>query len=247
MRAKIYGVIQSPPTHAARLMAEHKGIDHKMVWLLPGTHTAMIHARGFAGSTVPAMKLGRKRYQQSREISRALEDTSPEPRLFPESPRDRLEVEEAERWGDEILQEVPRRIYRWVASNSKEFRVQMADEMGLPIPPLAARITAPVAKVQGRRSGSTDQRTQASLSLLPALLDRIEQLLSQGVIGDPKLPNAADFQIVTSLRVLMTHDDLGPLIAKRRAGKWALELMPEYPGTVPALLPPEWLEPLRAS
>ena len=107
-------------------MAEHKGIDHKMVWILPGTHPVMIHARGFRGSTVPAMKLDRKRYQHSREISRALEDAAPEPRLFPEAPRDRLEVEEAERWGEEILQEAPRRIYRWVASNRPEFRVQMA-------------------------------------------------------------------------------------------------------------------------
>ena len=112
-------------------MAERKGIDHKMVWILPGLHAVMIHARGFLGSTVPAMKMGRKRYQHSREISRALEDAAPEPRLFPETPRDRLEVEEAERWGEEILQEAPRRIYRWVASNSAEFRVQLAGEVGI--------------------------------------------------------------------------------------------------------------------
>jgi len=227
-------------------MAEHKGIDHKMVWILPGIHPVMIHARGFRGSTVPAMKLGRKRFQHSREISRALEDAIPEPALFPEAPRDRLEVEEAERWGEEILQEAPRRIYRWVASNSTEFRIQMADEAGLPVPSLAGRLTVPVAKAMGRQSGSNDQRVQATLALLPALLDRVEQLIDQDVIGDPKQPNAADFQIVTSVRILLTHEDIGERIADRDAAKWAMKLMPDYPGTVPAHLPEEWLAPLSA-
>jgi glutathione S-transferase len=190
------------------------------------------------------MKLGRKRYQHSREISRALEDAAPDPMLFPEAPRDRLEVEEAERWGEEILQEAPRRIYRWVASNVTEFRIQMADEAGLPVPSLAGRLTVPVAKAMGRQSGSNDKRVQATLALLPALLDRVEQLIDQDVIGDLKQPNAADFQIVTSVRILLTHEDIADRIADRDAAKWAMALMPEYPGTVPAHLPEEWLAPL---
>ncbi|CAN5495830.1 hypothetical protein BH20ACT15_BH20ACT15_06050 [soil metagenome] len=246
MRATIYGVIPSPPSHAARLMAERKGIDHKMVWLLPGLHPAAIRARRFRGSTVPAMKLGRKRYQHSREISRALEDSAPEPRLFPESPRMRLEVEEAERWGEEVLQGAPRRIYRWVASNRSELRVQLAGELGMPVPAVAGRLNTPVAKLMARKSGATDQRTQATLALLPALLDRVEQLISQNVIGDVAEPNAADLQIVTSLRSLLTHEDIIERVGGRPAAKWALKLMPDYPGVVPPLLPEAWLEPLSA-
>lgn len=227
-------------------MAEHKGIDHKMVWLLPGLHAATVHARGFRGSTVPAMKLNGKRYQHSREISRALEDAAPGPRLFPDAPRDRLEVEEAERWGEEILQDAPRRVFRWIASNRLEYRIQLAREVGLPAPGLSGRINAPVAKVMARRSGSTDQRVQATLGLLPALLDRVEQLISQSVIGDLESPNAADFQIVTTVRTLLISEDIAPLIEGRRSAKWAMELMPEFPGIVPAGLPPEWLEPLAA-
>ena len=118
VRATIYGVKPSPPTHSARLMAEHKGIDHKMVWILPGIHPVMIHARGFRGSTVPGDEARAASATSTRARSRGPSRTrAPSPRLFPEAPRDRLEVEEAERWGDEILQEAPRRIYRWVASN----------------------------------------------------------------------------------------------------------------------------------
>jgi len=227
-------------------MAEHKGIDHKMVWLLPGLHAATVHARGFRGSTVPAMKLNGKRYQHSREISRAFEDAVPEQRLFPEAPRDRLEVEEAERWGDEVLQGAPRRIYRWLASHRPEYRVQIARDVGLPAPGLAGRVNTPVAKFMARKSGSSDQRVQATLGLLPALLDRVEQLISQSVIGDRENPNAADFQIVTTVRALLISEDIAPLIEGRRSARWAMELMPDFPGTVPAGLPPAWLEPLRA-
>ena len=46
--------------------------------------------------------------------------------------------------------------------------------------------------------------------------------------------------------MLLTHEDIAERIAERDAAKWALELMPEYPGTVPALLPEQWLEPLSA-
>jgi glutathione S-transferase len=95
------------------------------------------------------------------------------------------------------------------------------------------------------KSGSSDDRVRATLGLLPALLDHVAKLLREGTIGGRE-PNAADFQIVTSVRSLLCHEDLAPLIADRRAGKWAMELMPEYPGVVPAALPPEWLEPLRA-
>jgi hypothetical protein len=38
---KVYGTPPSHPSHAARLMVEHKGIDHKMIWLRPGMHPAL--------------------------------------------------------------------------------------------------------------------------------------------------------------------------------------------------------------
>jgi hypothetical protein len=50
------------------------------------------------------------------------------------------------------------------------------------------------------------------------------------------------------VRVLLTFADLEPIIAKRKAARYAKELMPDYPTSVPAgLLPAEWLEPLRQS
>jgi len=53
----IYGTPPSPPSHSVRLMAERKGIDHKMVWLLPGLWALSPSHSGFRGATVPAMKI----------------------------------------------------------------------------------------------------------------------------------------------------------------------------------------------
>jgi glutathione S-transferase len=242
--AKIYGLLPSHPTHTARLMAEHKGIDHEMVWLLPGIHPLLIRTRGFRGDTVPAMKLDGVKVQGSREISRALEEAKPDPPLFPADPALRLEVEDAERWGDETLQNVPRRLYRWIGVNRPAFREQLAEEVGVPAPKVVAALNAPVARILAKRVGADEAGAKSALALLPSHLDKVERLLDAGTIGGDR-PNAADFQIVTSVRALLCLEDLAPLIGDRPSARWAMELMPDYPGTVPAYLPPEWLDPLR--
>jgi glutathione S-transferase len=246
VRATIYGVLPSNPTHSARLMAEYTGIEHRIVWILPGLHPALIHLYGFRGSTVPAMKLDGRRYQHSRAISRALDKASEGPRLFPTDPARRSEVEEAERWGEEVLQMVPRRVYRWIAAHHNSFRTQLAGEVGIPLPAIAAKANAPVARVMASRAGATDERVRETLAELPGHLGHVGELISAGVIGGEE-PNAADFQIVTSVRTLLCHEDLAAAIGDHPASRWARELMPEYPGTVPALIPPQWLEPLRAT
>ena len=245
MTAKIYGLQPSHPTHTARLMAEHKGIDHEMVWILPGIHPLLIRLRGFRGNTVPAMKLddGTK-VQTSRGIARALEEAKPDPPLFPEDPAKRMEVEDAERWGDETLQNVPRRIYRWIGVNRPAYREQLAEEEGVPAPKFVAAINAPVAKNLAKRVGADDEGAKATLGLLPSHLDKVERLMDAGTIGTDQ-PNAADFQIVTSIRTLLCLEDLAPRIGDRPAARWAMEVMPEFPGEFPPYLPEEWLEPVR--
>jgi glutathione S-transferase len=77
------------------------------------------------------------------------------------------------------------------------------------------------------------------------MLQRIDDWISTGVLNGTGL-NAADFQIAPSLRLAMTMDDLRPAIENRPAGELALRVVPEFPGRVPPVLPPSWLEPLRA-
>jgi glutathione S-transferase len=57
--------------------------------------------------------------------------------------------------------------------------------------------------------------------------------------------NAADIQIGTSVRLLMTMQDIRPAIERRPAGELAMRVVPEFPGTIATVFPAAWLEPLR--
>jgi glutathione S-transferase len=81
-----------------------------VVWLLLPSTGPALRLFGFPRRTVPALRLDGRRVQGSRQISAALEQLSAEPPLFPRDPARRREVEEAERWGDELLQPAARRI-----------------------------------------------------------------------------------------------------------------------------------------
>jgi glutathione S-transferase len=244
MAITLYGSSPSPPSHTARLMLERKGIDHKVVWLLPGLWPALLRTRGFHGGTVPAIKIDGRRLQRSREISRALEELKPDPPLFPEDPQRRLQVEEAERWGDEVLQDVPRRIVRWISVHRPEARVMIAKEVGIPLPRLAAWINAPAARHLARKV-DTEGQIQQAIAQVPEVLDHVDGLIAESVIGGDQ-PNAADFQIATSVRALLTVEDLRPVTRNRPAMDLAMRFLPEFGNGFPAgMLPAEWLTPLR--
>ena len=95
---------------------------------------------------MPALRLDGTRLQGTRTISRALDALVPSPPLFPSDPERRRAVEEAEAWGDEVFQPVPRRIV-WNAL--KHDRSDLATYLegaktGIPVG-VAARLAPPVA------------------------------------------------------------------------------------------------------
>jgi glutathione S-transferase len=209
MGIKLYGTKPSPPAHSVRLMLEAKGLDYKPIWLLPGLHPALLRTRGFRGGTVPAIKIDGRRVQRSLAIARALDQLQPEPPLLPADPEKRREVEEAERWADEVLQDVPRRIVRWMSVHRPETRVMIAREIGVPLPRFAAWINGPTARYMANKV-------------------------------DSEVPNAADFQIATSVRALLTVRDLDRATQGRPAAKHAMRLVPAFGNDFPAgLLPAE--------
>ena len=64
------------------------------------------------------------------------------------------------------------------------------------------------------------------------MLDRVDELIERGVIGGAER-NAADYQIATSISLLLTMDDLRPMIEGRPAGRLAREIVPRQPGHLP--------------
>jgi glutathione S-transferase len=70
-------------------------------------------------------------------------------------------------------------------------------------------------EVEARLLGHTSDRVRDEyLPALSAHLDHVDGLIADGVLGGER-PNVADFQIASSVRLLMALDDLRPMIAAR--------------------------------
>ncbi len=245
MSARLFVIPASHPSIAARLMLEHKGIAYKRTDLLPVISKGALRALGFPGVTVPALKIDGDKVQGSLQIARELERRQPEPPLFPADPGQRAAVEEAERFGDEKLQPAMRQILWWAIKREKAPLRSYSEgaKLGVPLS-LAMKTAAPIVALSARFNKADDAHVQPSLAALPAMLDKVDGLIADGVIGGEQL-NAADFQIAPSIGLAMTLDDLRPAIESRPAGALAKRVVPDYPGKTPPILPAAWLEPLR--
>jgi glutathione S-transferase len=243
---KLYGVPASHPVLAAQLMLERKGIDYRRVDMVPTVHTVQVRALGFPGRTVPALRFDGERVQGSRRISRFLEEVRPEPSLFPADSERRRAVEEAERWGEDVLQDATRRIILWAMWHDRGSAGSFVRGSKLPFPDaIATRTTTPIVWSSIRRNGATDDAVRVDLEALPDMLDRVDAFVGDGTIGAEE-PNAADYQIASSLRMLMACEDLRPAIEGRPAGELALRVVPRYAGRVGRAFPDDWLARLRA-
>ena len=245
MNARLYVIPASHPSIAAELMLERKGIAYKRTDLLPVISKGALRTFGFPHQTVPALKIDGAKVQGSRQIARELERLRPEPSLFPADPEKKGAVEEAERFGDEELQHPVRQILWWALKHDKAPLRSYSEgaKIGLPIG-LAMKTAAPIVALSAHFNESSDENTRAGLAALPALLDRVDELIAAGVLNGEEL-NVADFQIAPSIGLAMTLDDLRPAIEGRPAGALARRVVPDYPGKTPPILPAAWLEPLR--
>src|SRR5688500_1074913 len=241
MPARLYMLPASHPSNAAAKALEIKGIPFETIYLVPVFHKAHQKIRFGGKGTVPGVVFedGRK-VMGSRAIVRAAEEIRPEPRLLSDDPR----VTEAEEWGDEVLQALVRRLI-WQAL-SRDTAAQLTYAEGLKLLPPVPR---PMAKLSGGMVGwaerklnsATDAAARADLANLDSHLDRVNRWLDEGVIGGEQF-NAADLQIASGLRLMLTSGDLAPLVERHAAAGYARRVFPDYPGHVPAgALPKEWL------
>lgn len=245
MSARLYVIPASHPATTAELMLKRKGIEYKRTDLLPVISKGALRAVGFPRQTVPALKIDGAKVQGSRQIARELERLRPEPPLFPADPEQRAAVEEAERFGDEELQHPVRQILWWGMKRDREPLRSYSEgaKIGMPIG-LAMKTAAPVVALSAHFNEASDANAQRALAAFPGMLDRVDELIAAGTIGGEE-PNAADLQIAPSIGLAMTLADLRPAIENRPAGALARRIVPDYPGHMPPVLPPAWLEPLR--
>lgn len=241
MSATLYAIPASHPCACVEQALRLKGIAFTRVELLPVVHKLQQKGR-FGGSTVPGLVLEGRKHLGSRPIIRALEAHTPEPRLLPADRKERTSAELAEGWGDEVLQPIGRRLIWGALRRDPSAMESYTEGAELPVPDFMARASAPlVAQAAARANGAADTSVRADLLHLGHHLSRVERWIDHEVIGGEQ-PNAADLQIGSGLRLLLTLGDLAPIIDASPAGALARRWFPDYPGHVPAgTLPADWV------
>lgn len=246
MPTTLFVVHGSHPCATVERALEIKGVEHRVVEWPPSAHPLPQLAL-FRRRTVPGVVFADgERVVGSRAILRRLEEREPEPALYPAPGPAREAVLEAERWGDEVLQPVVRRVL-WGALDRRPTAIPSYQEHARkPVPPLARILLGPlVVGIEQRLNHVTDAGVRADLRDLPLALDAVDGWLRDGTLGGEGV-NAADLQIASGLRLLMTLEDLAPALRERPAGRLAERIFPAWDGRVPAgTLPEAWLAPLR--
>jgi glutathione S-transferase len=248
----MYTLYVIPGSHACRsamLMLEHKQVPYRRVDVVTLLHPLVARLRGFdaggqtrtAGArrplglrmgdrlgTVPALACDDLRISTNRGIARFLDDRHPEPPLFPADPEQRSAVEEAERWANDTLQMAARRILAGaLLREPSAFSRSAADgRMGYLLyrGALARRLIIPMIGRLVFAAGPAAEREL--LAELPAMLDRIDAWIADGVLGGAQL-NAADFMVAPSLALILYRPDVLPLFEGRPALELVDRLLPE--------------------
>jgi glutathione S-transferase len=236
--AKLYIITASHPCATAEAALRLKGVEYRVVELPAELHRVHQRVR-FGQPRVPTMILDGEKVVGSRAIVHRLDERVPDPPLLPTKQARRAAVEEAERWGDEVLQDVTRRIEIFALLRQPEALSSYMANSRVPRP-LVRLAGPPVMQRAARFHGATEDAVRADLAALPAHLDHVDELIEGGVIGGEQ-PNAADLQLGSSLKVLSDLEDLSPLLEGRPAVALGERLFPELRGHCPAgALPFAW-------
>src|SRR4051794_8680989 len=244
MPTKLYVVHGSHPCEAVKRALEMKGIAYKVAEIPPPFHVPLQQLR-FGKRTVPGITFDDgEKLTGSTAIMRRLDEKVAEPKLFGSDA-----VTEAEAWGESVLQPMARRL-QWRAFKFAPATMHGFQEGGklpaMPAPVLRALAPA-VIRAEFKMNDVSDEAVRADLAALPGHLDRVDGLIADGVIGGA-VPNAADLQIASSLRLMLTLGDVRTLTAGRAAEELAQRLFPDQAGDVPAgTFPASWVPQNSAS
>jgi glutathione S-transferase len=232
------------------LMLEHKRIGYRNVRFPTALHPIGLRLVGFAGNpapfrkiddrphrvlamadrlgTVPVLRVGGDWIATNRSIARFLDTVQPEPPLFPADDERRRQVEDAERWGDEVFQMSARRLGLAAALHGPNGMIDRG--AGGRLGPLLWRRSA--VRFVGARFvalstfAANAHSEQELLRGVPDMLDRIDGWIEAGVLGSEEL-NAADFMIVPSIALLSYRPDLASEISRRPMLRLVDRLLPK--------------------
>ena len=238
---KLYVLPGSHPCAAVEAALRIKAMPFERVDLLPMVQM-LAGPFLYGGTTVPGLRLDGERMVGSRAIMRRLDALVADPPLLP-PPGDPAyaRVLDAERWGDEVLQSVPRRLIDAAFLRLPAAIESYAGDAKLPLPRALLRPALPLtARLMAIKNRARDANARADLAALPRQLERVDGWIAEGLLGGAQA-NAADLQIGSSIRLLMSIGDVRPLIESRPAATLTRWFPPMVGEVAPGALPAEWL------
>lgn len=230
-----------PPSHpcmTARAALDLKGLEYEVVTLDMGKHGNQVEELyGEGNRTVPGMMIGGEPVHGSTAILERLDQLVPENPLYPDGIAE--QVREAELWADGHLQDLGRRL-PWGALH---FRPESMGTFGGggPLDPAGVDFAMKFIHSTWKYHSITAAKLAEDLATVPAVVEQIESFANEGLI-DGEQPTAADLQIASTVRVLLTVGDLHPSFEGSAGERIARRLFPDYDGMVPAgAFPAGWI------
>ncbi len=234
----LHVLTMSHPCRTAEAALRYKGLDFELAALTPGPHVeVMTEVYGKGNTSVPGLVVDGEAVHGSRSILARLEELKPDPPLFPEPNAER--IREAEEWGDVEFQELG----RLLAWGALYFRPEAMGTFtgGESLDPAGVDFAMRFVRGTWRHHSITAERIATALAGLPEKMAHIDALASDGLIGGEE-PTAADLQIGSTARILLTIRDLDEHLLGTSAETIARRWFADYPGEIPAgAFPAGWV------
>lgn len=241
-RLVLHVVPFSHPCLAVSAALDRLGLEYETRVLETGRQGDEVEeVYGDGRRTVPGLLVDDEPVHGTSSIFARLDELRPDAVLYPQPSAD--EIREAEAGIADELQTTA----RVLVFGAMHFRPEsMATFAGVDqLDPGGVDFAIKTMRASWRYLDITAQRIYDTLQVLPAQLDTVDAMLDSGALGGEK-PTAADFQLGSSLHLLVQIGDVRPLVEERSAWKAVSALFEPGKGNVSAgAFPPGWVPPTR--
>lgn len=242
-RFVLHVVPYSHPCLAVSAALDRFGHEYETVTLEAGRQGDEVEEiYGEGRRTVPGLLVDDEPVHGTSTIFSRLDELHPDAGLYPAASAD--EIREAEAGIAEELQTTA----RVLVFGAMHFRPEsMGTFAGVPqLDPGGVDFAIKAMRATWRYLDITAQRVHDTLQALSAQLDTVDALLESGALGGEN-PTAADFQLGSSLHLLVQIGDVRPLVEERPAWKAVSALFEPGLGNVSSgAFPPGWVPSPRS-
>lgn len=239
----LHSVPFSHPVLAVSTALDRLGLEYETVELVTGRQAEEVErVYGEGRRTVPGLLVDDEPVHGTASIFARLDELDPDAGLYPASNGDAIREVEAG------LAENLQMSARVLVFGAMHFRPESMGTFAGVVQLDPGGVDFAIKSMRGawRYLDITAERVHAALQELPVQLDAVDALLEAGAIGGEQ-PTAIDFQLGSSLHLLVQIGDVRPLVEERPAAQ-LLSLFDPGKGDVSAgAFPPGWTPATRSS